>query len=98
MSGNWSGSRATKLTGLVLNYYGTTCHLCGYPGATTADHLVPRSKGGDNSLDNMRPAHHLCNSRRGNKSLEQWHRERIEGKHPTPWGMSTTSAEPSRNW
>lgn len=39
------------------------CWLCGKPGATTGDHVVPLSKGGAR-LDpsNVRAAHHACNS------------------------------------
>lgn len=45
------------------------CWLCGYPGADTVDHVVPLSLGGDPlSLDNLRPAHKRCNSRRGNRA------------------------------
>ncbi|WP_268746906.1 HNH endonuclease [Tomitella biformata] len=43
------------------------CHLCGKPGATTADHVQPRSLGGGDGLDNLRPAHKACNSSRGNR-------------------------------
>lgn len=68
----WGGRRATRLTALVLSTYGNICHLCGGRGATTADHIVPRSHGGDDSIDNMRPAHGRCNSKRGNMSLDEW--------------------------
>lgn len=43
------------------------CHLCGQPRADTADHIVPRSKGGDNHPSNLRAAHRSCNSARGNR-------------------------------
>lgn len=36
------------------------------PWCFTRDHLVPRSLGGDDSIDNLRPAHHECNLNRGN--------------------------------
>ncbi|WP_369406295.1 HNH endonuclease [Nocardiopsis trehalosi] len=39
------------------------CHWCGAP-ATTADHLVPRSLGGTNTLDNYVPSCSPCNSAR----------------------------------
>jgi 5-methylcytosine-specific restriction endonuclease McrA len=32
----------------------------------TRDHVIPRSKGGTDSLDNLKPAHHQCNRDRGN--------------------------------
>ena len=41
------------------------CTICGGPDADSADHIIPIMAGGDNSLDNMRPAHTKCNSRRG---------------------------------
>ena len=69
MSNNWNGRKVTRNKAKVLNTYGDVCHLCNKPGADTADHLIPRSLGGDNSIDNQRPAHRSCNSRRGNRPL-----------------------------
>ena len=50
------------------------CHLCGLPGADSADHLVPRSQGGSDRLDNLRAVHHnagaRCNRIRGDRSIE----------------------------
>ena len=44
------------------------CALCGKPGATTVDHVVPLSLGGDPyDLRNLRPACAACNFRRGNR-------------------------------
>lgn len=83
----WGGRGAQRLTQLVLATYGNVCHLCGGRGATTADHVIPRSHGGDNSLENMRPAHARCNSQRGNMSIEQW-RERFGAR----------SRHSSRDW
>ena len=71
----WGGRRAQRLVELTLATYGTTCHLCLKPGATTADHIVPRVLGGDDSIDNLRPAHKLCNSQRGAHTI-QWFRLR----------------------
>lgn len=68
----WAGRRAAALRAATLAEYGDVCHLCGRPGATTADHLIPRSQGGPDSLDNLRPAHHSCNSARGAQSLTDW--------------------------
>lgn len=65
----WGGRRAQRLLQLTLETYGSICHLCGLPGADSSDHLVPRSLGGSDSLDNLRPAHRRCNSSRGNKLL-----------------------------
>lgn len=69
MSGErrWGGRGAQRLRAAVLDEYGDICHLCGRPGADSTDHLVPRSHGGSNSMDNLRPAHLDCNRRRGNR-------------------------------
>jgi 5-methylcytosine-specific restriction endonuclease McrA len=84
------------LVAVVLASKGRTCHLCGLPGATTADHVIPRSKGGAHSLDNLEPAHHACNSARGDRTLEDWFRAKphfaaiVRGdRRPLP---------PSREW
>lgn len=57
------------MTALVLATYGTVCHLCLRGGATTRDHIIPKSKGGPDSVENCRPAHHRCNSRRQDRPL-----------------------------
>jgi 5-methylcytosine-specific restriction endonuclease McrA len=43
------------------------CAICGGPGADTADHILPLSKGGTSALSNLRPAHLSCNARRGDR-------------------------------
>lgn len=55
----------------VFALYGTTCHLCGRPGATTVDHLEPISVRPDLQLEitNCRPAHRSCNLYRGDAPL-----------------------------
>ena len=60
----------------VLKLYGSVCHICkeeinlsakrstGAPGwerGLHIDHVMPLSKGGPDMLDNVRPAHGLCN-------------------------------------
>jgi 5-methylcytosine-specific restriction endonuclease McrA len=63
----WGGRRAVRLRLLTLGEYGTVCWLCGRDGADSADHLLPRSMGGSDALENLRPAHRVCNSARGNR-------------------------------
>jgi 5-methylcytosine-specific restriction endonuclease McrA len=47
----------------------THCWWCGQPprpdDPLTADHLVPRARGGRSTEDNLVAAHRSCNSRRG---------------------------------
>ena len=47
------------------------CRYCGEPG-TTLDHVVPRSRGGKNTLDNLRYCCRRCNTLKGNMSLESF--------------------------
>lgn len=78
-------------TAAVLALYGDRCHLCGEAGADTADHVVPRSKGGSWwALDNARPAHQPCNAARQDMSLSEWF-----ARHPLP-GRPVLA--PSREW
>ncbi len=66
----------------VLETYGTDCNICnlpidlniarqcGIPGWQNGlhiDHLIPISKGGPDTLDNVRPTHGLCNITKNNK-------------------------------
>ena len=66
---------------LIIRQHGTACHICGeeclYPNKykedplyLTVDHLKPISKGGSDHLENLRPAHAICNSSRGNEDIE----------------------------
>jgi len=41
------------------------CWIDGLPGATSADHIIPRSKGGIDHPSNLRAVHWCCNMRRG---------------------------------
>ena len=63
----------------VLEKWGTDCHICNEPIDLTAprikvpgwerglhlDHVVPLSRGGADTLDNVKPAHGLCNAAKG---------------------------------
>nr|WP_255511149.1 HNH endonuclease signature motif containing protein [Micromonospora sp. WP24] len=47
---------------------GPVCSLCRRRTATTADHILPLSRGGTNDLANLRPACGPCNYGRGNRA------------------------------
>ncbi|KKO87262.1 HNH endonuclease [Corynebacterium ulcerans] len=86
----WGGRSAARIRKQVLETYGDICHLCGRPGADSADHIIPRSRGGKDELDNLRPAHGRCNSSRGNKSMTQY-RDRNPARR-------RATSPPSRSW
>ena len=57
------------------------CHICGQPidynlpwlnpGAYVVDHVVPISRGGENTLENKRAAHRACNAAKAAKPLPE---------------------------
>ena len=51
------GEKLQKLRQRVFATYGDICWLCGGGEADTIDHVIPLSDGGDDHIDNLRPAH-----------------------------------------
>lgn len=64
----------------LLEDYGGCCHLCGlslnmnlpYTSMLyfTFDHIIPWSRGGSDSIENLAPAHFICNFLRSNKPVD----------------------------
>ena len=48
------------------------CVYCGSVADLTTDHLIPRSRGGDDSADNVVLACQSCNISRGEKGIFEW--------------------------
>jgi hypothetical protein len=48
------------------------CVFCRLPSDLTTDHLIPRSRGGDDSADNLVLACQPCNLSRGDKGIFEW--------------------------
>lgn len=80
-SGNSGPWIAQALRDSVFERDGWTCQLCGqvldrnadpqsdwYP---SLDHIVPQSKGGGHTFENLRGAHRWCNSVRGDDRFHQ---------------------------
>lgn len=70
----------------VLELYGTICHICGIDIDLKAprlaglegwemglhiDHVIPLSKGGQDTIENVRPAHGSCNVKKHSKPLSK---------------------------
>lgn len=47
------------------------CQYCGRRGSLTMDHVIPRSKGGDTSWENVVACCASCNRRKGDRSVAQ---------------------------
>lgn len=48
------------------------CAYCDKEAKLTLDHVIPLSKGGKHSKDNVVPACEHCNCSKGNKTVEEW--------------------------
>lgn len=51
----------------VFKRDGYTCKRCGGDRDLAADHIIPESKGGPTTLDNLQTLCRSCNSRKGNR-------------------------------
>lgn len=60
----------------LVSQYGGKCYLCHESFKSkkeiTLDHLIARSKGGQDAIENMRLAHERCNKEKKNMSLEEY--------------------------
>jgi len=56
----------------VLLAFGERCVYCGVGGRLAMEHLTPTSKGGAHALGNVAPACKSCNSRKKDKTLEDF--------------------------
>ena len=87
------------MTKFVLATYGPVCHL-NMRGctriATTKDHLVPYSHGGDDSLENYRPACKHCNSKRQDRVLTGFGASVVVVIGPPAGGKTTYIIEHAR--
>jgi 5-methylcytosine-specific restriction endonuclease McrA len=57
------------------------CHWCKRAKATEADHLVEVDRGGSNDIDNLVPACHKCNSRRGAEYLARKRNQTLSNRN-----------------
>jgi len=55
---------------------GGICGICGYPGATSADHIVALADGGSHDPSNLRAALSYCNLRLAAQRTNQLRRQR----------------------
>lgn len=71
----WQNQRKGSLKARVYMQGNGKCGICkehidsslAYPDhmSLSIDHIIPRSLGGSHKIDNLQPAHLLCNSKRG---------------------------------
>jgi 5-methylcytosine-specific restriction endonuclease McrA len=69
-----------------------TCQYCGVvlPSAElTLDHVVPRSRGGASTWENLVAACHSCNRRKGNHLLQELEHMKLQ-REPRPFTLHTS--------
>lgn len=77
-------------------------HQCAYCGrfASTIDHVIPRSRGGESSWENLVAACHGCNSHKADRTLAQlgWKLRFAPGKpRGTQWFITELDS-PAESW
>jgi 5-methylcytosine-specific restriction endonuclease McrA len=76
-----TGPRWQAIRAMVVARDGGICHICGRPGATSADHVVALADGGSNFPSNLRASHRTCNyAKNARRSSEL----RDRAPHTTP--------------
>ena len=69
----------------IIDTYGTNCYLCNLPVDYTApkqgngsdysswpDHVIPTSRGGENTIENIRTCHKKCNYDKRNMTYDEY--------------------------
>lgn len=62
--------------------YDEDCFYCGNEGGAV-DHLMPRSRGGEDRLYNLVPVCQPCNSSKGTKTPEEWYASGFDFHRPS---------------
>jgi 5-methylcytosine-specific restriction endonuclease McrA len=69
-----------------------TCQYCGVvlpSSELTLDHVVPRSRGGNSTWENLVACCHACNRRKGNRMLQEID-DMILMRDPRPFSLHTS--------
>ena len=74
------------------------CFYCGSPGPIQADHWVPRSRGGSNSILNLVPACYLCNQDKSDMTPAEWITYRLRNGLSWPPGWTHDQCERAWDW
>lgn len=69
----------------LIDTYGSDCYICNSPVDFDAprqgegsdysswpDHVIPTSRGGENTINNVRPCHRKCNQSKSNKTYDEY--------------------------
>ena len=71
-------SKPTPAWDLAIEYFNCRCAYCGEQlEIVTQDHVVPITKGGLHTNENVLPACSRCNSSKGTQNMEQWFKQQL---------------------
>jgi 5-methylcytosine-specific restriction endonuclease McrA len=59
-----------KVKSEIFSQHGKACLCCGSLSTISLDHIIPVSKGGKNSIDNLQPLCRSCNSRKSDTTID----------------------------
>jgi 5-methylcytosine-specific restriction endonuclease McrA len=62
----------------ILKQHNFSCAICGSKDDICIDHIIPLSRGGTNTKDNIEPLCRSCNSKKGNSTETQ---KATSGRH-----------------
>jgi len=83
-------TRALSRKNILLRDH-NTCQFCGHPfpaSDLTLDHVVPRSRGGHSSWENLVACCYQCNNRKGDRTPEEAGLELV--RRPRPFTLHTS--------
>lgn len=61
----------------IVAQFNGVCAYCGSPHNLTMDHVIPISKGGKTTVDNVIPACSSCNSSKQAKDVVEWYTKQV---------------------
>ena len=72
-----SGSFSVIEWRALVKFWSGWCAYCGLSGPLTADHRIPLSRGGTNSIENILPACVTCNCSKGTRTESEYRAVRL---------------------
>ena len=89
-------ARAKPSRSMIYRRDGNRCQYCGSTRSLTIDHVVPKSRGGEDTWQNLVVACGPCNTKKGDRPLEQTGM-RLERKPIAPMNKIAFIVSQSRN-
>ncbi|WPT15217.1 hypothetical protein PSENEW3_00003158 [Picochlorum sp. SENEW3] len=94
MRARWYGGNVGRFSRVPFNRRnvmlrdGLMCQYCGKTKDLTLDHVIPQSKGGPNTWENLVTACSPCNTRKGDSTLRELRWKLMKKpREPSPWDM-----------